>query len=119
MQSWVSLKVDANNDVDRLRIWLVDGRSRAWSQENQSRAPDSQAIDLLQRVAAQKIAPLYGTRCLVVDFAPLRSGGWIFYDAGPGSKALSRHEEVFKSVALRLLGRRQDFEKNNESGVFV
>lgn len=119
VQSWVALKVDARNEIDRLRIWLVDGKSRAWSQENQSPAPKMRSIDLLQRVASQKIAPLYGTRCLVVDFAPLQSGGWIFYDAGPGSKALSRHEDVFKSVALRLLGRRRVFEKNEESGVFV
>lgn len=119
VQSWVALKVDARNEIDRLRIWLVDGRSRAWSQENQSPAPSPQAIELLQRVASQKIAPLYGTRCLVIDFAPLLSGGWIFYDAGPGSKALTRHEDVFKSVALRLLGRRRAFKKNQESGVFV
>lgn len=119
VQSWVALKGDSEGEIDCLRLWLVHGRPRAWSQENASPAPAQSVLQLLRQVAGQKIAPLYGTQCLVIDFAPLESGGWIFYDAGPGSKALTRHEDVFKSVALRILGRRRVFERNDESGVFV
>jgi hypothetical protein len=116
-QSWIPLEKNEIGAVERSRIWLLDQEPYAWSQESgQVAAAPEWAI---LRRASERAAVCFGSRLLVMDFARLEGAGWILYEAGPGSAALSRHEEVFKSVGNALVGRRTQFREDLLGGVFA
>jgi hypothetical protein len=54
---------------------------------------------------------------VVADFAKLRSGGWIFIEAGPVSAAGTAHERVFRAVARRLEGGQSNAFSDNVGGI--
>ncbi|HEY2586614.1 MAG TPA: ATP-grasp domain-containing protein [Tepidisphaeraceae bacterium] len=91
-----------------IRVWIVDGVPTAWSfhHMNVVREPlgfpplpgDLRTLYSL----AEQIGRAFRSRLVVADFARLKSGGWVFIEAGPGSCAGTGHERVYKAVLRRL-----------------
>ena len=107
-----------------VRTWIVDGEPHAWSfhylnvvAEPEGFPPspiDLQTIEGLSR----RVGGAFRSRLVVADFARDVRGKWIFIEAGPGSCAGTAHEQVFKSVAMRLCGQNTMFTGDNTGGVF-
>lgn len=92
-----------------IRVWIVDGHPAAWSfhhmnvvREPLGFPPSPDDLRTLDSLAGQ-IARAFRSRLVAADFARLKSGGWAFIEAGPGSCAGTGHEQVFKNVASRLI----------------
>jgi hypothetical protein len=93
-----------------LRVWIVDAVPRAWSFHYQSALRDPEGfpptpdeLSDLRRLATL-VGGAFRSRLVAADFAQLKSGGWAFIEAGPGSCAGTTHEAVFKGVADCLRG---------------
>ena len=69
-------------------------------------------------MAADVSAP-FDSRLIAADFARDQSGQWHFMEAGAGAAAGTGHQDVFKSVALRLSDKTYDFTNDNVGGVFA
>jgi hypothetical protein len=83
---------------------------RAWSFHylNVLRDPDGfppapHELDALSALASH-VGRAFRSRLVAADFAFMKSGGWVFIEAGPGSCAGTAHEAVFKYVAMLLNG---------------
>ena len=107
-----------------VRTWLVDGVPHAWSFHylNVVAAPEGfpPAPADLRTLAelSRRVGSAFGSRLVVADFARDVRGQWVFIEAGPGSCAGTAHEQVFKSVASRLVGRPFPFTADAHGGVF-
>jgi hypothetical protein len=117
VQSYIVLQPGLMDKIARFRVWVIDQKAHGWSLENQKETPTLSDRQIL-RQASESIAPFFGTRLLTIDFARLKAGGWVLFEAGPGSMARSEHEELFKSVALTLAGRRSSFRQNSLGGCY-
>jgi hypothetical protein len=93
-----------------VRTWIVDAVPVAWSfhymhivPEPAGFPPTAADLAILRRLASE-VASAFHSRLIAADFARDREGRWWFIEAGPGSCAGTRHEQVFKVVARRLRG---------------
>jgi hypothetical protein len=93
-----------------VRVWVVDGRSFAWSFHHLHVVPGPAAfppapadVRALADLAG-RVGSAFRSRLVAADFAREAGGGWLFVEAGPGSCAGTAHEGVFKAVAARLAG---------------
>lgn len=107
-----------------VRVWIVDGKPFAWSfhylQALSTPAgfpPKERELTLLKDHASA-VARAFRARGVVADFAKLRSGGWIFIEAGPVSAAGTAHEHVFRAVAMRLTGGKSQRIGDQVGGLF-
>lgn len=96
-----------------IRTWVVDGEPVAWSFHYLHAVPNPTGfpplpaeLSLLAQMAALAAKP-FRSRLIVADFVRDTGGQWHFIEAGSGAAAGTGHEQVFKWVALRLVG--QDF----------
>jgi hypothetical protein len=93
-----------------IRTWIIDGIPVAWSFHHLNVVRDPHGFppspDDLRTLAllAERVGRAFRARLIVADFARLKSVGWVFIEAGPGSCAGTGHELVYKSVLRRLLG---------------
>jgi hypothetical protein len=94
-----------------VRVWIVDRQPFAWSFHylNLVAAPKGfpPSADHLcvMRDWSERIGSAFASRCVVADFARKKNGQWLLIEAGPGSCAGTAHEQVFKAVAQKLIGR--------------
>lgn len=115
-RAWVDL-APAGSGVygkypQEVRVWIIDGEPFAWSfhylQALSTPAgfpPKPTDLSTLREYASG-IANAFRSRGVMADFARLRSGGWIFIEAGPVSAAGTAHEGVFRAVATKLAGKK-------------
>jgi hypothetical protein len=107
-----------------VRVWVVDGRSFAWSFHYLNVLPAPKgfppaAVDLHALLElAHLVGAAFRSRCVVADFAREARGGWLFIEAGPGSCAGTAHEAVFKAVAARLRGEICPVRSDAVGGIF-
>jgi hypothetical protein len=93
-----------------LRVWIVDGRPRAWSfhhlhmVRDPTGFPPAPADLLFLKALAAEVGRAFRSRLVVADFARTTAGPWWLIEAGPGSCAGTAHEDVFKAVATALTG---------------
>ncbi len=102
-----------------IRTWIIDGEPVAWSFhylhaiENPDGFPPSvDDLRQLQSLAAT-IAQPFKSRLIAADFVRDKTGKWNFMEAGPGAACGTAHEQVFKYVASRLIGK--DFELKGDA----
>lgn len=107
-----------------VRVWIIDGEPFAWSfhflQAISTPAgfpPKAKDLAIL-RGYAKAISRAFRSRGVMADFAKLRSGDWIFIEAGPVSAAGTAHEAVFRAVAKRLCGQEPEEFSDRVGGVF-
>jgi hypothetical protein len=107
-----------------IRTWIVDNQPFAWSFHylNVVASPSGfplAAEDLRELEGmARQIGTAFTSRCVVADFACSQEGHWVFIEAGPGSCAGTAHEQVFKSVAAKLVGESLPIPANAVGGLF-
>ena len=108
-----------------IRTWIIDGQPHAWSfhylnvvPEPTGFPPTPAALEKL-KMLAQQVGKAFGSRLIAADFALDAKGNWIFIEAGPGSCAGTVHEQVFKSVAIRLAGEHFAFAGDETGGTFA
>ena len=107
-----------------VRVWIVDSQPFAWSFHHMFVVKDPKGFPLTNDDKtiifdyASKIGKSFTSCLIVADFARLKNGGWTFIEAGPGSCAGTGHEQVFKSVACKLLGRQYSFAGDKMGGFF-
>ena len=108
-----------------VRVWIVDSQVFAWSFHHMLVVKDPEGFPLTTEDKtiifdyASQIGKSFTSRLIVADFAKLKNGKWTFIEAGPGSCAGTGHEEIFKSVACKLLGRKYVFAGNKIGGFFT
>jgi len=107
-----------------VRVWIIDRKPFAWSfhylQALSTPAgfpPKEKELASLKELASD-VARAFRARGVVADFAKLRSGGWIFIEAGPVSAAGTAHEEVFRAVSFMLVGRKGEPLTSAVGGLF-
>jgi len=107
-----------------IRTWSVDHEPVAWSFHHLHATPEPRGFPPADKeieqlgTSAAIVASAFNARLVVADFAKTVAGDWVFLEAGPGSCAGTAHEQVFKAVALRLLGKATDFCGDSVGGAF-
>lgn len=107
-----------------IRVWIVDGLPAAWSfhhmnvvREPLGFPPSPDDLRTLHSLAGQ-IGRAFRSRLVAADFARLKSGGWAFIEADPGSCAGTGHERVYKAVLHRLLDAMATMASDSFGGTF-
>jgi hypothetical protein len=108
-----------------VRVWIIDGKPFAWSfhylQALSTPAgfpPKEKELASLKEYASE-VARAFQALGVVADFAKLRSGGWIFIEAGPISAAGTAHEVVFCAVAAKLARNESRSSADKVGGIFA
>lgn len=105
-----------------IRTWVIDGKPAAWSFHYLHAVPNPAGFpptdDDLRRLKmmAAAVARVFKSRLVAADFIRDANGKWHLMEAGPGAVAGTAHENVFKFVANRLIGRDTVFEGNDVGG---
>jgi hypothetical protein len=105
-----------------IRVWIVDSVPFTWSFHylhvvgGPKGFPPSRADLELVSQMAQQVGRPFSSRLIAADFVCDTSGKWHFLEAGPGACSGTAHENVFKAVASKLIGRKTDFESDAVGG---
>lgn len=107
-----------------VRCWIIDSVPFAWSFHHLHAAPQAtgfppstRELERIRQLAA-RVGRCFRSRLVCADFVRLVDGQWFFLEAGPGSCAGTGHEQVFKSVALRLAGEEYEPFESKYGGIF-
>jgi ATP-grasp domain-containing protein len=107
-----------------VRVWIIDGEPFAWSfhylQALSTPAgfpPKPKDLSTLHE-HAEDIAKAFCSRGVMADFAKLRSGSWIFIEAGPVSAAGTAHEGIFRAIATKLAMGIAEYAGDSVGGLF-
>lgn len=107
-----------------IRTWVIDGTPMAWSFHYLHAVPSPAGFppsdkDLMRiETMAASVARPFSSRLIAADFVRDVKGNWHFMEAGPGAVAGTAHKQVFKHVALTLIGESSDLDTDAVGGPF-